>query len=154
MKDGENVPYHLLVPEASPQAHLPPRAGQHRRDVGKEVLPACGAGVHLHEREQLLGHVLCFPPPCSGQAERKTGAQPPKQLLQGILPAQGENHLLVPAPGASSLVASASVVRRLPDGTALPQLLQDQAHHPLQEHLSIEMMLRVQLNSDTFLSLE
>lgn len=105
-------------------------------------------------REQLLGDVLCFPPPCSGQAERKTGAQPPKQLLQGILPAQGENHLLVPTPGASSLVASASVVRQLPDGAALPQLLQDQADHPLQEHLSIEMMLRVQLNSDTFLSLE
>jgi len=153
MKDGENVPYHLLVPEASPQAHLPPRAGQHRRDVGKEVLPACAAGVHLHERAA-AGGCAVLSPPCSGQAERKTGAQPPKQLLQGILPAQGENHLLVPAPGASSLVASASVVRRLPDGAALPQLLQDQADHPLQEHLSIEMMLRVQLNSDTFVSLE
>lgn len=61
----------------------------------KEALPACGAGVHLCEAA-VPGGCAALPPPHSEWAETEREALSSKYPLQGLLPARGEKHLLVP----------------------------------------------------------
>lgn len=67
----------------------------------REVLPARGAGVLLG-KAAAAGGCTVLPPPHSEWAERERLAHPPRYLLQGLLPAYWEKHLLAPEPAKAA----------------------------------------------------